>query len=55
MDDALAGARDIIAEMISDHADVRRLTREKSLQFATVSVEKIEDAEDEKQVYAALL
>ena len=51
IEDALAGARDITAETISDHADVRRLTRERALQFATVSVEKIQDAVDEKRVY----
>lgn len=51
IDDALAGARDIVAETISDHADVRRLTREKALQFASLKVEKITDAADEKRVY----
>jgi uncharacterized protein len=50
-DDALAGARDIVAEAISDHADVRRMTREKALQFASIIVSKIEDAKDEKRVY----
>ncbi len=33
VEDALAGARDIVAETISDHAAVRRLTREKALQW----------------------
>ncbi len=51
IEDALAGARDIVAEAISDHADVRRLTREKALQFASLKVEKIPDAADEKRVY----
>ena len=51
IDDALAGARDIVAETISDHADVRRLTREKALQFASLKVEKVPDAADEKRVY----
>ncbi|MBA4420514.1 MAG: RNA-binding transcriptional accessory protein [Anaerolinea sp.] len=51
IEDALAGARDITAETISDHADVRRLTRERALQFATVSVEKVDGAKDEKRVY----
>jgi len=50
-EDALAGARDIAAETISDHADVRRLTREQALRFATLKVEKIPDGVDEKQVY----
>ena len=51
MEDALAGARDIAAETISEHADVRRITRGKALQFATLHCEKIEDAADEKSVY----
>jgi len=36
VEDALAGARDIVAETISDHPDVRRLTREKALQWGTL-------------------
>ena len=51
-EEALAGARDIVAETISDHPEVRRATREKALKFATASAGKIEDAVDEKQVYA---
>ncbi len=51
IEDALAGARDITAETISDHADVRRLTREKALQFATMKVGIVDDAKDEKRVY----
>ncbi len=52
VEDALSGARDIVAEMISDHADVRRLTREKSLAYGIMRAEKIDDAEDQKQVYS---
>lgn len=52
LEEALAGARDIVAETISDHPDVRRATREKALKFATARAGKIEDAVDEKQVYA---
>ena len=51
-EEALAGARDIVAETISDHPEVRRATREKALKFANASAGKIEDAVDEKQVYA---
>ncbi|HEU5013661.1 MAG TPA: Tex family protein [Roseiflexaceae bacterium] len=51
VDEALAGARDIVAEAISDHPDVRRLTREKSLQWAVLRSEKIAKAEDPKGVY----
>jgi len=40
---ALAGARDIVAETIADHAGVRQLTREKALQFGTIQVNRIND------------
>ncbi|HEY3310068.1 MAG TPA: Tex family protein [Anaerolineales bacterium] len=51
--EALSGARDIVAEAISDHADVRRTTREKALKFAKVCAQKIDGAIDEKAVYAS--
>lgn len=51
VEDALAGARDIAAEAISDHPEVRRLTREKALQWGAYKAKKIEGAEDPKQVY----
>ncbi len=51
VEDALTGARDIVAETISDQSDVRRITREKAMQFATLKCEKITDASDEKAVY----
>ncbi len=51
IEDALAGARDIVAEVISDHADVRRITREKALLFASILVEKNPNTPDEKRVY----
>lgn len=49
--DALAGARDIVAEAISDHADVRQLTREKTMQWGALGCEKIDDAQDERKIY----
>ncbi len=52
VDEALAGARDIVAETISDHPEVRRVTREKALNFAAARAGKIDDAEDEREVYA---
>ena len=52
VEEALAGARDIAAEDIADHAEVRRITREKALQFATLHAEKIANSVDEKQVYS---
>lgn len=51
VEDALSGARDIVAETISDHADVRRLLRDKALKWATLSSTRIKDSEDEKAVY----
>ena len=51
VEDALAGARDIAAETISDNAEVRASTRRKAMQWGTLSSEKIEDAKDEKAVY----
>jgi len=51
VEEALAGARDIAAETISDHAEVRASTRRKAMQFGLLASEKIEDAKDEKTVY----
>jgi uncharacterized protein len=51
IEEALQGARDIVAEIISDNANVRSTLREKALKFSTVHAEKIEDAVDEKRVY----
>jgi uncharacterized protein len=50
-EEALAGARDIVAETIADHAGVRSLTREKALQFATIQVSRVKDAVDDKRRY----
>lgn len=49
--DAWAAAMDIVAETISDHADIRRVTREKAMQWGTTRSEKVEGASDEKRVY----
>lgn len=51
VEEALAGARDIVAETISDHAEVRASTRRKAMQWGMLAAEKIEDAKDEKAVY----
>lgn len=53
VEDALAGARDIVAEAVSDHADIRRRVREKALQWGILRCRKLEDAKDERQVYQA--
>ncbi len=50
-EEALQGARDIVAEAIADHALVRQTTREKALRFARLSAEKIEEAADPKRTY----
>jgi len=50
-EDAFAGARDIVAEMISDHAEVRGRTREKALQWAFIQADKIEGSEDQRGVF----
>ncbi len=49
--DALAGARDIVAETISDHPAVRGLTRDKALRWGTLRSEKSDKAQDERGVY----
>jgi uncharacterized protein len=51
IEEALQGARDIVAEIISDNANVRATLREKALKFSSVHCEKIEGAVDEKRVY----
>jgi uncharacterized protein len=51
VEDALAGARDIVAETVSDHAAVRQQTREKGLQWGTIRVAKVEEAEDPRSVH----
>ena len=49
--EALAGARDIVAETISDNADVRQRVREKALQWSFLNSVKIKKAEDPRGVY----
>lgn len=49
--EAFEGARDIVAETISDNANVRQAVRERALKFAKLTAEKIDGAVDEKRVY----
>ncbi len=49
--DALAGARDIVAETISDHAAVRGRLRERAMQVGVLISRRIDGAADEKGVY----
>lgn len=51
VEEAWAGARDIAAEAISDHPEVRRITREKALQWGSLQSAKMEDAQDLKRVF----
>lgn len=48
---ALQGARDIVAETISDNANIRAAVRGKALKFARFRVVRVKDAVDEKGVY----
>ena len=50
-EEALAGARDIVAEIISDDAAVRQVLREKAQQWGILRSRKIKKAEDERGVY----
>ena len=50
-DEAWAGARDIVAETISDTAEIRQAVREKALKFGHLRVEKIGKADDERGTY----
>jgi protein Tex len=50
-DDAWGGARDIVAESISDTAEIRQAVREKALKFGQLRVEKIDKAADERGTY----
>lgn len=51
VEDALTGARDIVAQTVSDHPDVRRVTRERALRWATLHAERKDDAEDPRGTY----
>lgn len=49
--EAWQGARDIVAETISDHAQVRQRTRKKALQYSVQQTTKKKKGEDPRQVY----
>ena len=46
IEDALAGASDIVAEMISDDADIRKALREKMERSAVISVQAVDPEKD---------
>ncbi|MCA9937990.1 MAG: RNA-binding transcriptional accessory protein [Anaerolineales bacterium] len=50
-DEAWAGARDIVAEAIGDHAGVRQQAREKALRWGSLGSSVSPQAADEKQVF----
>jgi len=52
VEEALAGARDIVAERIADHPEIRAAVRQRALRWAVLHAEKRPDAEDPRQVYA---
>jgi uncharacterized protein len=49
--EALAGARDIVAEAISDHAAVRGRLRQRAMQVGVLRSQRIDGAADERGVY----
>jgi uncharacterized protein len=51
VEDAWAGARDIVAEKISDNPDIRGEVREKALRWANLNSVRISEAEDPREVY----
>jgi protein Tex len=51
VEDALAGARDIVAETVSEDSVVRRRTREKAFSWGTLRCAKVASAEDPRSVY----
>jgi uncharacterized protein len=51
VDEALEGARHIIAEKISEHADIRKLLRQTMMAEGIIVSRKIQDAEDAEQKF----
>ena len=51
VEQALTGARDIVAETISDHAGVRQLTRERALRWGLLCCTRNTKEEDPRGVY----
>lgn len=51
VEEAWAGARDIVAETISEQADVRQQTRERAMLDGVLNSELIDGAKDDRHVY----
>ena len=49
VEEALAGARDIVAETIADHADVRQQLREKALRWGMIRSERVHTGEENEE------
>lgn len=49
--DALAGARDIVAEIVADHPDVRRAVRSNALAHGVLHAQRAKEGQDPKSVY----
>jgi uncharacterized protein len=52
VEEAFAGARDIVAELISDTAEIRSQVRDRAMRYGLVQSRKVADANDPQQVYA---
>jgi protein Tex len=51
VEDVLSGARDIAAEAISEHVEIRQKTRQKAFKWGVIKSQKITSAADERQTY----
>lgn len=51
IDDVLAGARDIVAERVSQHLEVRDMLRDQLRNFGSIISKKVEESADEKKTY----
>jgi protein Tex len=51
IEEALAGARDIVAETISDHPNVRGRLRDKAMRWGLLRCQKIESSADPRRLY----
>lgn len=51
IEEALTGARDIVAEIISENATVRQIIRAKALKWGTLTTSKNEKVNDERSLY----
>ena len=49
--EALSGARDIVAETISDHPQNRQKVRQKAMRWSLIKVEKVKSSEDSQDVF----